>query len=238
MFAATRLRQAWLLPTAIVALAALQLHAFAPGSVTPDTVVQWGQALSGHYDDWHPPATAWLWRQLMPLGPGTWPVFALQVVLYWGGILLLAETLRRRGRGGAALAVVAIAALPIQFGQGGAILKDPLLTALCLAATGLAFAGGVAARAAAAALLLFAAATRFNAVFACLPLFVLLFPAHWTATLPRVIGTAMLAGVVLVAGNRLIDETALRPAHSHPMASQRRLQPESRATFTFTQTFA
>ncbi len=213
-----------LLAIAIVALAALQLHAFGPGSVTPDTVVQWGQALSGHYDDWHPPATAWLWRQLMPLGRGTWPVLALQAALYWGGVLLLARALDRRGRGWTAAAVVGIAALPIPFGQGGAILKDPLLTALCLMAVALAFAAGpgrhgLVARVAAMTLLVFAAATRFNAVFACLPLLILLLPRRWTATLPRTVGTTGLTMVVLVAGNRLIDETLLHPHHSQPLVS-------------------
>ncbi len=213
-----------LLPAVILALALVQLHAFGPGSVTPDTVVQWGQALSGRYDDWHPPATAWLWRQLMPLGRGTWPVLVVQALLYWGGVLLLAETLRRRGRGLTAAAVVAIAALPIPFGQGGAILKDPLLTALCVMATALAVAGergrmGLALRSGGAALLIFAAATRFNAVFACVPLLVLLLPPRWTATLPRVVAASALATLLLVAGNRLIDETWLRPHHSQPIVS-------------------
>ena len=217
-------RRRVLLPAAVVALAALQLHAFGPGSVTPDTVVQWGQALSGRWDDWHPPATAWLWRQLMPFGPGTWPVLVAHALVYWGGVAVLAETLRRRGRGWAAAAVVGIAALPIPFGQGGAILKDPLLTALCLMATALAVAGerarvGPAMRGVAAALLIFAAATRFNAVFACVPLLVLLAPARWTATLPRLAVATVVAALILVGGNRLIDEALLRPHHSQPIVS-------------------
>ncbi len=60
----------WLLPLVIAPLLAFQVYAFRWGVIMPDTLFQWGQAMSGHYDDWHPPATTWAWRQLMRLGGG------------------------------------------------------------------------------------------------------------------------------------------------------------------------
>lgn len=199
----------------LAALAALQLHAFRWGVITPDTVFQWGQALSGRYDDWHPPATTWLWRQLMRLGPGTAPILTFDCLLYWTGVWLIADALRWQGRPWAMAAAVACAALPIPFGQMGAILKDPLLAACCLVASGLLLRFGKekAAAAAAFALLLFATATRFNALFATAPLL-----AAWRPGRRPIVALAV-AAVVLAAGAWAIDNLALRPHHSQPVFS-------------------
>ena len=119
-----------------------------------------GRRLPGRYDDWHPPATAWLWRQLMPLGSGTAPVLLFDCALYWAGVGTIAEVLRRRGRPIAMAAALLIAAAPIPFGQMGAILKDPLLAACCLLAGALILVRHRAATAVAVVLLVFASATR------------------------------------------------------------------------------
>lgn len=39
-----------------------------PGVVTYDGVQQYAEAISGRYDDWHPPIMARLWALLLPLG--------------------------------------------------------------------------------------------------------------------------------------------------------------------------
>lgn len=201
-------------------LAACQVYAFHWGVITPDTIFQWGQALSGSYDDWHPPATTWLWRQLMRFGPGTRPVLIFDVILYWIGIWLIADTLRRGGRPKAMALVVLCAALPIPFGQIGSILKDPLLTCCCLVACGLLLAFGetrgrsrLLAAVGASLLLLFATATRFNAVFATAPLL-----AAWLPSRRFLISIAG-AGVLLAGGAWAIDNVALRPHHSQPIFS-------------------
>ena len=62
-------------------LALVQLGAFRWGVITPDSAVQYGQALSGRYDDWHPPVTAFLWRQLLHLAPGGAPFLLLDLLL-------------------------------------------------------------------------------------------------------------------------------------------------------------
>jgi len=118
-------------------LAALQLAAFHWGVITPDSVVQYGQALSGRYDDWHPPVTAWLWRQLLHLGPGGAPFLLFDIMLYWGAIGLIAGKLRARHGFAAGVVPILFAVLPIPFGQIGAILKDPLMACLLLMATAL-----------------------------------------------------------------------------------------------------
>ncbi len=215
----------WLLPLAIVPLLACQVYAFRWGVIMPDTVFQWGQALSGRYDDWHPPATTWLWRQLMPLGPGPAPILLFQVTLYWAGVWLITDALRRRGSTLGMAAALACAILPIPFGQMGAILKDPLLAACCLAALGLDLAterGGRGRRWAlvtACLLLAFASATRFNAVFATAPLLAAWAPRRWLER-PSRIGLVLAGSVALLAGaNWLIDSALLRPHRSQPIYS-------------------
>ncbi len=210
---------AWPLALALGLLFAGQVWAFHWGVITPDTEFQWGQALAGRYDDWHPPATAWLWRQLMPLGPGTAPVLLFDGLLYWGGFALIADALRQRGQTLAMAAAVLVAATPIPFGQMGAILKDPLLAACCLLATGLILAGGRASRIAAVLLLVFASAVRMNAVFATAPLLVALLPPRWTNR-PLRLPLALLAALALLAcGSVLIDSVWLRPHRAQPIFS-------------------
>ncbi len=130
------------IPALVAALAIAQLLIFWPGVISPDSLWQYAQALSGHYEDWHPPVMAFLWRQLGRLASGQAPFLVMDALLYWGGVLLLADSLQRRGRRRTALAVVAIATMPIPFGQLGAIVKDSLLAACCLAAVGLAAQAG------------------------------------------------------------------------------------------------
>lgn len=217
----------WALLAVIGLLFAVQIYAFHWGVITPDTVFQWSQALSGHYDNWHPPATAWLWHLLMPLGSGTAPVQIFYGLLYWSGIWLIADTLRRRGRHGGMIAVILCAALPIPFGQMGAILKDPLLAACCLLVTGLLVAfrdatgsKRIVATMLAVIVLLFASATRFNAMFATAPLLAAWLPDVWLSNIKRG-AIALLASLLLLAtGSWLIDTVALRPTDSQPVFSQ------------------
>lgn len=200
--------------------AAVQVYAFHWGVITPDTVEQYGQALSGRYDDWHPPVTAWLWHLILRVSSGTAGILLFDVALYWAGIgCLAASAFRRWGSGFAGLTIV-VGLLPIPFGQMGSILKDPLLTALCL------FASGVMVlepprmvQLFAAVLLAVATATRFNALFATLPLLIGAAPCMFFASRARGVATVM-AGALLLAGSSwLINVAWLHPHRSEPIFS-------------------
>ncbi|CUS46348.1 hypothetical protein MGWOODY_Smn1825 [hydrothermal vent metagenome] len=154
-----------------------------PGAVEYDSVEQYKQVLSGAYLDWHPPAMARLWAVLHPLGPGATPMFVVQFVLYWLGLGLLAAALARSGRARPGAAVLALGALPLFAGWQAAVLKDTQMLGAIVAATGLAgwwrLAGRrmpIIAMAAVAALLVYAMLVRANAVFAVVPLVVMLVP--------------------------------------------------------------
>lgn len=173
---------------------------FWPGILTWDAIRQYGQALSGAYDDWHPPAMNWLWRQARMLGNGPAPMLILQLGLYWGGTLLwLRAAGRARPRAQSAIALLALS--PIALVLIGTVLKDSLFAGALLLASGLIAAtrpGERWGRIVAAVVLVAAATLRFNAVPACLPLLVLAAPAAWRRTMPRLAATSVAAAIPLV----------------------------------------
>jgi hypothetical protein len=186
--------------------AAATAFAYWPGLMTWDAVHQYGEALSGDFTDWHPPAMQWLWRRLVAVSPGSAPMLLLQLGLYWGGLALLASAARMRGRPRLGWALLGCGLLPLGPALTGAVLKDCLMAGALLAATGL-----IAARrhpvtvAAAGALLLFAAMLRFNGCAAAAPLAVALLPQAWRRTVPRAIVTAVAATAVLASAMPLAD---------------------------------
>jgi hypothetical protein len=167
---------------AAAALFATTLLVFWPGVALYDSVEQYRQALTGAYDDWHPPVMARLWSLLLRAWPGTAPMFLLQTALYWLGLGLVAAALARRGRGAAAgLAIAAGLAVVLPCWMA-AVLKDGQMVGALTAAVGLAawFALGeraapLWARLAAGLLLVYALLLRANAAFAVVPLAFALF---------------------------------------------------------------
>jgi hypothetical protein len=189
-----------------------QIAAYWPGIMIWDAIRQYGQAISGRFDDWHPPAFEWLWRQFLPIHDGPAPMLILQLVLYWGGFLLLGGWALSRGKRGLAVGVMLAALLPIPFALIGAVLKDSLMAGLLLTATGLLAwhqeSGKRPLRIVAIFLLLFAATLRFNAFVAGLPLLVALLPLRWRNTPARLMLTTLIAAIPLVmavpVANRLL----------------------------------
>lgn len=216
----------WLLPALILPLFAAQIAIFHWGAILPDTVEQYRQALSGRYEDWHPPVMAWLWRQATRVAHGSAPMLVLDCTLYWAGLGLIADGLRRQGRSVSALLVVAIGLLPIPFGQMGAILKDSFLAALALAAAGIVAWHGLtdrplrpAARLLCLILVVIAAATRFNAFLALAPILAMLAPDRWRTTVPRLLLTILLSGALLLSTSHLINTVLLKPVKTNPFLS-------------------
>ncbi|TZG26429.1 hypothetical protein [Sphingomonas montanisoli] len=208
---------------AIPALAAIfaivQIAIFRWGVVTPDGVLQYGQALTGRYDDWHPPVTAWLWRQLLRVAPGGAGYLIFDAALYWGGLALIADGLRRKAGVAAAVALLMVGLLPISFGQIGALLKDTLLACLLTMAAALLWRGWTAGRLVTVVLIVIAAATRFNALFAAAPLLLLALPTRWTRR-PWIILSLLVAALGgLAITSNLINVQALKPHRSQPFLS-------------------
>jgi len=190
----------WLLAAALLCGATLAIRW--PGVAMYDSVAQYAQALSGQYTDWHPPIMARLWALLIPLWPGTAPFFLAQMLLWWGGLGLLAAALGRRQRHGAAACVLLVGAAPLFLGWVTVVLKDAQMACCLAATTGLAAHWRLQDRsiprwAAALILILIAYATlvRGNAVFATVPFGVALF--GWGGVRRLWARTAMLAALTL-----------------------------------------
>jgi hypothetical protein len=196
-----------------------------PGVSMYDSVWQYEQALSGQYNDWHPPVMAWLWALLHPLGRGAAPMFVLQILLYWAGIGLWAYALARTGRARAAIGVVVIGACPLFLGWQVTVLKDAQMAAALLAGTGLLAWWRLAGRPvphaalfAAGGLLAYAVLVRSNAVFAVLPLVMCLAP--WTTLRRLTIGVAAVMVVLAVSpfvNTRLIGAEHSNVTHAQPL---------------------
>jgi hypothetical protein len=183
--------------------ACTQLLAFWPGIIVWDSIRQYGQALSGHYDDWHPPAMNWLWRQLLSFGSGPAPMLALQALLYWGGFMLLAIGISRRSPAGYGRPLLLLCALlPVPFFMVGTILKDSLMAGGLLMAAGLLAVrrrGDNLLRVVAIVLLIATATLRFNAAIACLPLLIFALPDRWKRTRTRMAIASTAAAVSVIA---------------------------------------
>jgi len=195
---------------AAAAAATSTAYAYWPGLMTWDSIRQYGQALSGDIDDWHPPVMEWVWRQLALVHAGPAPMLLLELTLYWGGLLLVASTAWRQHRRRLGWALLACGLLPIGLALTGEILKDVLMTGALLVATGLLAQSkrGLVTSLIAGGFLLFAAMLRFNALPACLPLLMVLLPERVRNSWPKLalaslIGAAALTAAMPIA-NRLI----------------------------------
>lgn len=205
-------RPASILGAAAASLCIATLLAYWPGTAMYDSVAQYRQALTGRYDDWHPPAMARVWS--LVAGQGGGPMLLLQLAGYWAGLGLLAARLARSGRVAAGLGLLALGCWPPLLGWQAALLKDSQLMAALLPATGIVAWYRLDGRrlpavatAAVALLLLYALLLRANAAFAVVPLAIAWSPRP-RATTRRValavIGIAAAIGVAGLASHRLM----------------------------------
>ncbi|WP_404711228.1 hypothetical protein [Sphingomonas sp. MMS24-J13] len=194
----------WLAAAAL--LFAATVAARWPGIVMHDSVEQYGQALAGRYDDWHPPIMARTWALLNHIQPGTGPFFLIQILLWWGGLGLLAAAFGRQARHKAAGLVLLVGVAPLFLGWATVVLKDAQMACCLVAATGVAAHWRLVDRvppawAKATILLLIAYATlvRANAVFATVPFALALFVWGGVRRTPLRISLLLLATGIVVA---------------------------------------
>lgn len=65
-----------------------------PGFMSPDSLDQFGQALRGEYDDWHPPVMAYVWRLINKIEEGPELMLAMQLIMLWLSCYLFCVSLR------------------------------------------------------------------------------------------------------------------------------------------------
>lgn len=200
---------------------------FWPGVPMFDTVAQYGQVVSGDVDDWHPPIMIRLWQVLQPIGGGTGPMFALQLLSYAFGFGLIVAALVRQGRTRAAVLTAILGLSPLLLGWQLVVLKDGQMLGALLAAVAIVVHYRLASRRLPKAgvlliaiLIAYATLVRANALFATVPLAVFLAPS------PRSIALKVfLAGLIVIAilgtepviNTRLLGATSSGVAKSQPM---------------------
>ena len=203
---------------AAMLLCAGSIALFWPGFAMYDSVAQYEQVLSGSYDDWHPPVMARLWSVLHPLGPGAAPMLVVQLGLYWLGLGGIAAGLAATKRTRSAAAVLAIGVLPPFLGWQVVVLKDAQAMGALLGAAGLVawwrlrgLRVPVAVAISCGVLIGYATLARANAVFAAVPLGVLLLPAatRWPVRIGMWIGfTLLVLALAPVVNHRLLGATS------------------------------
>jgi hypothetical protein len=141
---------------------------FYPGYLDSDTDWQLEQARSGFFDDWHPPAMAWVWRQMLPLIDGPGGPFLLNSAMFWVGFALLMHSSVRRPRLATALTLL-IGWAPWNSAVLALVWKDAAFGAAMTLGFGLLSRGGRATAAAALLPFTYAALVRHNGVAAFFP---------------------------------------------------------------------
>lgn len=110
---------------------AITLWLFHPGWMSIDSALQYQQALTGRYDDVHPPLLAWIWHQTDRLWPGPGGLYVLLTAAWWSALAAIVGHLQRDWR--AALAVLAIGLMPPVLLIAAHLWKDVALSASLLA---------------------------------------------------------------------------------------------------------
>lgn len=211
--------------SALLALAGFLFSAlvFYPGLFTPDSMIQFEQAQSGAFSDWHPPAMAALWRALLIIHRGPEPLFLLHLALFWIGIFAFGDGMRRSGaQWGQWLPLFGFA--PFVFNYLGLLWKDVALAVSWFCATGLVFHQRTRERPASPAektfvwlAFIYGALVRANSIFAAAPLALYLLKGDalsrklWPQAL-----AFLLTPAALIVATHIVDADLLRAKHEHP----------------------
>ncbi len=199
-----------------------------PGIVVYDTVHQYGQAVSGQIDDWHPPVMARLWELLLALHiSGSGPLLLLQLGLYWGGIGLIAAALARTGARRAGCATLLAGLSPLVVDWLVVIVKDAQMLAAMVGAIGVVgwyrLQGRALPRIGVAlvvVLLGYAMLARVNAVFAVVPLALALGGWAGLRRWPTRAGALLLLTLFAIGGADVVNHRLLGAERSHVERTQ------------------
>jgi hypothetical protein len=196
-------------------------YAYFPGLVVNDSSDQFHQAQTFQFSDWHPPIMAVIWSLTNRILPGPEGFFLLQIVLYWGGFLLIG--LRIIGQSEADVIsryrLVLLCLLPFSpflINICGTIWKDVLVFGCFITALGLIFSRSKESRiwswrsAIILGLLVTGSLARHNSIAGAVPLLVLyLWPESpvrnlfWAVFGRVVVATVVTVTTVFVVGKSL-----------------------------------
>lgn len=206
-------REGWPL-WVVAAIAAIAYGiVFYPGAMSFDSAYQWWQARGGTSTNIQSVGMTWLWRAGNALAPGPGVMFAVQLLLFWSGLVLTAQSLAV-SLSWRALFMLVTAIVPVTFVLFSHVWSDVMLMAVLTFAVGtiLLLREGRRLWLWPTGLLLFVAATlRHNAAAAVLPL--LIYTVHLSLTetsaglsrLRRTVLIALLVAVLIQSATSLLE---------------------------------
>lgn len=116
----------------VFAWVAVSFYAFMPGLMSPDSLSQYGQGLSGVYSNAHPPLMSFVLGLCARTFASPWPLLLLDLLMLAGGMALLAKHARPGRFLWAVLLVVAYLVLPTTWSLGVVLWKDSALAGVLL----------------------------------------------------------------------------------------------------------
>jgi hypothetical protein len=192
---------------------------FYPGAMSFDSAYQWWQARGGESTNIQGIGMIWLWRADNALAPGPGAIFMLQLLLFWGGMALIAQHLSAPTPMRLAFMLV-VAAAPVCFVLLSHVWSDVMLMCvLTCAVAAMLLARGHRRRwlAPAYALLFLAVTLRHNAAAAVFPLLVYMehlrtADAGRAAGKPiRTIGIALLVAFIFQFATAMLERAVDQP---------------------------
>ncbi|MBL0422944.1 hypothetical protein JI739_21590 [Ramlibacter sp. AW1] len=215
-----------LLPLFVLGLFAFNLLLHYPGQMNNDSIGQMEQAATGRYTDWHPPVMAWLWSLLLPIAKGPAPMLVLHLLVYWAGVGLLADGLRRAGHPALAWLVAACGAFPPFLYLNAVITKDAGITAAWMGAVGLVAWWRLQDRRlplgvviAAVALLAYGTLVRANAVFAIGALALWAFSVRRQPGAVRLVVASVLCALLALPASAWVNRHVFQAEPTHAVFS-------------------
>lgn len=195
-------------------------YAYTPGLFTPDTVDQYDQALTGIFEDGHPPIMAWLWSLFMHVrrGPATLLIFHL--TMFWVSVFIIHQQISKKESRNSYL-IIAAGLCPWIASLIGMLWKDIGMAIAWLLAFSLLIAINNKPKYKKTAIAIFIAAllygifVRVNAIFGAPPLIILachvLLPkAGWKKITAITIGLSLIA----VSSNVVFDRYIAKAKHT------------------------
>lgn len=133
-----RLRWDLLLAAACIAAASVIIVGFGTGRAENDIMGQARQMLGMKaVSDWHPPVIVAVWRGLYAITGSVGSLFALQIILYFLGVFLMAVFAHRRLKSRlGSVAVLVVSASPWAYSALNTPWKDTIMAAALLIAAG------------------------------------------------------------------------------------------------------
>jgi len=215
------------MPLIIAALlCAVQLVLTFPGQLLVDSEEALRQALSHHYEDWHPPVMALVWAYLIEISGNRGALLVLHQGLHWLGFGLIADGCYRANMVIKAWIILAAGAFPLFLIYGKIVLKDVGMGSALVAAFGLIFWFLIQNRAIpwwayilSGVCLLYGGLIRTNAVFALGPLVYIYVTRGRQFDLAKIIGYSVVVAAIAIPLSGWINHRLIGAKPQDPLQS-------------------